>query len=130
MKWIKLFEDYNEKFITLYHGTKPKFVNTIKKNGLVSNLGYGQGWYMLATDFESALYHAYSDENEKVYVIEFKVPIIKSIYWDGFPYLWSGEVINDTSTWYALREKLPAKFISNIIEVDREDWLKQKNDKF
>lgn len=68
MKNLKMFEEFDtppiDNFITVYHGTKPKWVNKIKKNGLLDITGYNQGWYMVSTDFESALFHAYSEINE------------------------------------------------------------------
>lgn len=39
-----IFDLYgNYDTITVYHGTKPKFVNDIKENGLIDKTGYNQG---------------------------------------------------------------------------------------
>jgi hypothetical protein len=85
-KFIKttINEYYSEtqtKFLTVYHGTKPKFVENIKENGINNRPElYTQGWYMVSTDFESALFHANPDsKKDTVYVFEFKIPVIDSI---------------------------------------------------
>ena len=70
-------ESKQSNTIKVFHGTKPKFVNDIKNNGLIDKSGYNQGWYMVSTDFESALFHAHPDnDNGDVYVIEFEIPNI------------------------------------------------------
>jgi hypothetical protein len=138
MNFIKLFEDYVKSvlpnqtyYIKVYHGTKSKFVDDIKKEGLKDKSGYNQGWYMVSTDFESALFHAHPDEDSGiVYVFEFKIPIVKNDRWDGYPYLWKGQKMNEKSTWYALMQEIPSRFITDIIEVDKEYWLMQKNKGF
>lgn len=116
--------------LTLFHGTKNKFVNLIKQNGLEdkSSVAYTQGWYVLSTDFESALFHAHPDDNKDfIYVFEFEVPIKENDHWLGYPYLWKGGKIKDNSTWFALMQKLPKEFIKKIHKVDYKDWIKQKN---
>lgn len=120
----------NNEFTTVFHGTHPKFVDSIKKNGLIDKTGYNQGWYMISTDFESALYHSNSDENDNIYVIEFKIPNNESDKWDGYPYLWKGYERNDKSTWFALKKPLPKEFIQKIHKVDYKTWLNQKNKKY
>ncbi len=118
----------NNKTITVYHGTKPKFIENIKENGLTDNTGYNQGWYMVSTDFESALFHAHSDENnDYVFVIEFEIPIEENNRWYGYPYLWKGYKRDDNSTWFALMQKLPAHFIKKIHKISYDNWIKQKN---
>lgn len=121
-------------YITLYHGTKQKFVDDIKNNGLEDKTStpYQQGWYMLSTDFESALFHANPSDgdNKFVYVFEFKIPIIENDRWTGYPYLWKGTKINNNSTWFALMKKIPKKFISKIHEIPYEDWINQKQKGF
>lgn len=113
--------------ITVYHGTKRKFVDSIIKNGLIDNTGYNQGWYMVSTDIESALYHAYTNsKDEKVYIFEFEIPNDENDIWDGYPYLWKGYKRSDKSTWFALKNKIPKEFIKNIHKIEYEDWLKQK----
>lgn len=107
----------NKKNITFYHGTQPKFVNNIKQNGLIDNQGYNQGSYMVSTDFESALFHAYSEEGQKVYVVEFKISVMDDP-WLGYPYLWKGEKRNDNSTWLALMEQIPSKYIEKVHEIE------------
>lgn len=113
--------------ITVYHRTKPKFVNHIKRDGLIDKSGYNQGWYMVSSDFESALFHAHPDETGgDVYVIEFEVPNTLNDRWDGYPYLWKGQKMNDNSTWFALMKKLPKEFIVKIHKISYDDWYKQK----
>lgn len=120
-----------KNFLTVYHGTQPKFVEKIKKDGLVDKTGYNQGWYMVSTDFESALFHAHpEDSGDKVYVFKFKIPIEKNKYWLGYPYLWKGQDRSDKSTWFALMQKIPKEFIEKIQIVDYNTWQNQKNKDF
>lgn len=123
----------NNNNITVYHGTKPKFINDIKKNGLIDkNSNYSQGWYMVSTDFESALFHSHPDEsdnNDSVYVVEFEIPNninINNGRWVGYPYLWKGQKMKDNSTWFALMQQIPKEFIKNIHKIDYQTWIKQK----
>jgi hypothetical protein len=113
--------------IKVYHGTKSYFVNSIKENGLIDKTGYNQGWYMVSTDFESALFHAHPDnDNDDVYVIEFKIPNHDNDRWDGFPYLWKGQKMKDNSIWFALMRQIPNDFITKIHKVDYNKWYNQK----
>jgi len=126
---IKLTKDT----ITVFHGTQPKFVDDIKKNGLKdkTSTSYQQGWYMVSTDFNSALFHANPNEKKDiVYVFEFKIPIFENDRWKGYPYLWEGEQINDNSTWFALMKQIPSTFISKIHEVNYDEWINQKQKGF
>jgi hypothetical protein len=121
----------NEKYLTLYHGTILKNLPKIEKNGLVSNLGYSASWYMLSTDFESALYHANTiNEGDKVPVIEFHIPITETNRWDGYPFVWTEEKRNDKSSWYAPMQEIPKEFIHKIHYVSYNNWLKQKAESF
>lgn len=128
----KLNENYNKKdIITVYHGTKPKFITNIKQNGLIDKSGYNQGWYMVSTDFESALFHAHPDENDNnVYVVEFEIPNNENERWDGYPYLWEGQKMKDNSTWFALMKQIPKEFIKKIHKIDYNTWIKQKESGF
>lgn len=118
--------------VTLYHGTLPKKVSLIKQKGLESPSGYDSAnWFMLSTDFESALYHATPENKSSVFVVEFEVPFEKSERrWEGYPYLWPGEKRNDKSIWYALKQPLPKEFIKKIHEVPYEDYIQQKEKGF
>ncbi len=94
-RYVKDFNQFvNENvtdYLIVYHGTKYKFVSDIESDGLKDKNGYNQGWYMVSTDFESALFHAHSDDNQDfVYVFEFRIPITSNDYWYGYPYLWKG----------------------------------------
>jgi hypothetical protein len=120
----KNIENEDKEILTVYHGTKPKFVKEILNNGLIDKSGYNQGWYVLSTDFESALFHAHSDE-DFVPVIEFEIPL-EHKKWFGYPYLWKGEKRNDNSTWFALKQPIPKEFITKVHKVPYEDWIKQK----
>lgn len=123
-----LNESLNKKFITVYHGTKPKFVSSIKQNGLIDKSGYNQGWYVVSTDFESALFHSHPDEDKgDTNVIEFEVPINDNDKWLGYPYLWKGQKMNGNSTWFALMQKLPTEFITKIHTINYDTFMKQKN---
>lgn len=116
--------------ITVYHGTKPNRVDSIKANGLISNVGYDSaGWYMVSTDFESALYHASVEEGQDAPVFEFEVPVTNE-YWEGYPYLWPPATISSGAKWFALKQELPAEFISKIHQVPYEEYLRQKEEKF
>ena len=121
-------ESIDNNTIKVFHGTKPKFVNDIKNNGLIDKSGYNQGWYMVSTDFESALFHAHPDnDNGDVYVIEFEIPNNKIDRWDGYPYLWKGQKMKDNSTWFALMKQIPKEFIKKIHKIDYNKWINQKN---
>lgn len=118
-----------DKNLTLYHGTILKKISSIEANGLVSNLGYGVGWYMLSSDFASALFHANAQEGEDVPVIEFSIPKGND-HWEGYPYLWKEEKRDDNSSWYALMKPIPKEFIKKIHYVKYADWIKQKGEGF
>jgi len=116
-----------EKYLTVYHGTQPKFVDSIKNNGLIDKTGYNQCWYMVSTDFDSALFHSNPEiKGGDVYVVKFKVPLKDNKYWDGYPYLWKGEKRNNNSIWFALMKRIPKNFIKKIHKINYQDWIKQK----
>lgn len=114
----------------VYHGTNLKHLPAIKSKGLISKeMGYDSPrWYMVATDFESALFHAMPDAKQPAIVIEFKVPVT-NVRWDGNPYFWP-PAKKEKSKWYALKQPLSKKFIKKIHRVSHEDWLVQKNKGF
>ena len=132
MKIKSIISELAEKsFIRVFHGTMPKKVAKIKSSGLQSPAGYNQGWYMVSTDLESALYHAQPDEDGgSVSVIEFNIPNKINDRWEGYPYLWKGNERNSNSTWYALKEEIPSKFIKKVHTISNERWLQQKTDKY
>jgi hypothetical protein len=131
MKLIRILNEIKtSNYLILYHGTRVKNINNIKSNGLESKTHYGNGWYMLATDFESALYHATPDEDGgDVAVIEFKIPISDE-KWKGYPLLWPAEVRTTKSSWYSLREPIPAKFIKKVHLVPFARYNQQKSKGF
>jgi hypothetical protein len=107
------------------------FTDSIKNNGLIDKTGYNQGWYMVSTDFDSALFHSNPEiKGGDVHVVKFKVPLKDNKYWDGYPYLWKGEKRSDNSTWFALMKKLPKDFIEKVEVISYEKWIKQKNKGF
>lgn len=130
MKIRKLLFEQDSKYLILYHGTRPKNITKIKSNGLTNSMHYENGWYMLASDIESAIYHATPDEDGgDVAVFEFKIPI-GNRKWEGYPYLWPAEVRTSTSSWFALREPIPAKFIKKVHKIPHEKYITQKQKGF
>jgi len=126
-------EEINEgeinKKIKVYHGTSLKKANSIKQHGLTSvAMGYDNaGWYMVSTDFASALFHATAMETgDEVVVFEFIVPV-ENRRWEGDPYFWPPYERNDNSKWFALKQPLSANLISNVNYVSYEDFIAQKN---
>ena len=124
---MRFNEFYNDNEVTLYHGTLPKHVQNIKSNGLESPKGYHDAqWYMLSTDFDSALFHAVPKDDSSVFVAEFKIPFEENDRWEGYPYLWPANKRDDKSRWYALKQPIPKEFLVDIHEVSNEDYAKQK----
>jgi len=120
----------NEKTITVYHGTKPNRLDSIKSGGLKSDVGYDSaGWYMVSTDFESALYHANAEPGQEAPVFEFSVPVTNE-HWEGYPYFWPPTIIGSGAKWFALKQELPPDFIKKVHLVPYEKYLKQKEEKF
>lgn len=114
----------------VFHGTTLKKAESIKSQGLKSTNGYDSaGWYMVSTDFESALFHAYAEPGEKAVVFEFEVPL-DNTKWEGYPYFWPPYDRANGSQWFALKQILPKELINKIHYVDYETYLKQKNLKF
>ena len=129
---IKLKQLLTEEksILTLYHGTTMKYLSNIKSKGLIRKSYDSAQWYMLASDFDSALFHANPDKNGgNVVVVEFKVPATNE-RWEGYPYLWPPTKRSSKSKWYALKQALPKKFIKKIHQVNYEDWIKQKEKGF
>jgi len=129
---VSLYE--NVEKIKVYHGTTNKKINDIKNKGLQSPNGYDSAsWYMVATDFGSALYHSNADKEAGIMpvVVEFEIPTQKETRkWEGYPYLWPPFVRNGGEKWFALKQELPSKFIKKIHEVDYDAFLKQKKKGF
>lgn len=121
-----------EKLLKLFHGTTKKNLPKIKRKGIVSSVGYDNAsWYMLATDFESALFHSNADKNNPAVVIEIDIPIedVKR-RWFGYPYLWPPFERDNGEKWFALKQPIDKKYITKIHVVSYEDFLKQKNKGF
>lgn len=127
-----LVETNNDiKYLTVYHGTNNKHVEDIKTNGLISNNYNQSGWYMVSTDFESALFHSTISDGEKfAYVFEFKIPLDENERWLGYPYLWVPYIRNENSSWFALKQKIPSEYITKIHKVVYDEWLERKQLKY
>jgi len=116
----------------VYHGTSIKKSVNIINEGLKSSesMGYqNASWYMVSTDFESALFHATAEDGEDAVVFEFDVPIDNS-KWEGHPYFWPPYERSEKSKWYALRQPISKDMITDIHYVKYDDFLKQKNKGF
>jgi len=114
------------KTITVYHGTTEKHVESIKRKGLIDPRGvYAPTWYMVSTDFESALFHSNATEDEGAVVMEFAVPTTNEA-WDGQPWFYPPNVRGTKSKWYAPTKAIPKKFIKKIHRVSFEDFVKNK----
>ena len=123
----KILNENSNQTFTVFHGTKEKFVEDIKTNGLINPSGnYNQGWYVVSTDIESALFHAYAEEGGFAFVFEFEIPIEEKGHWKGYPYLWSGAERTSTSIWFAQMRPIPKEFIKTIHKVPHQEWLIQK----
>ena len=111
--------------LRVYHGTTEKKVKSIQRSGLTG--GYDSAsWFMVATDFESALFHASPESDEKAIVIELEVPV-EGEPWEGHPYFWPAEKFNAKREWYALMQAIPKKFIKEIHRVPFDQWMEQKS---
>lgn len=121
----------NNQIITVFHGTSQKKAAGIELNGLNGgSMGYSNaGWYMVSTDFESALFHATAEEGEQAIVFEFEVPI-DNHRWEGNPYFWPPYKRNETSKWFALKQPIEKKLIKKIHHVSYGDFLLQKQEGF
>lgn len=119
----------NMKKITVFHGTIQKHLGSIKKNGLNDNSNSsGANWYMVSTDFASALYHASPEKNESAIVIEIELEIKEKF--DGLlthtPYLWNPHVRSESSAWFGLYKSIPPSCIKKVHKIENNLYLKQK----
>ena len=117
--------------LTVFHGTNSKNVDSIKNVGLKNKMGYDNSeWFMVSTDFESALFHATPEEDGgEVYVLEFSVPISDKP-WVGYPYFWPEYKRNGNSSWYSLKKELEPKLIKKTHQIPNEVWLDRKSKKY
>lgn len=114
----------NDKII-VYHGTLKKFIKPIETDGLKHTNYSDPNWFMVSTDFESALFHATPIEGGEVYIIEFQVPIINE-KWFGYPYFWPPFERNEKSKWFALKQPLSNNLITKVHNIPYSQFLKQK----
>lgn len=121
-----LRESLEENYINVFHGTNEKFAEDIKSKGLTADNYQSPNWFMVSTDFESALFHSTPKEEGIAYVFEFKIPVDNS-KWIGYPFFWKSYDRNESSKWYALKQLLNPEFIINIHKVNYDEFLKQKN---
>ena len=132
---MKTFKEYitekkdrspKPKKLTVYHGTTESNLAGIKKSGLIDKQKiYAPTWYMVSTDFGSALFHANATEENGAVVIEFEVPTTNE-KWEGDPWFWPPNVRSKTSSWFAPTKQLPKKFIKKVHMVSFEDFRKNK----
>lgn len=126
--------DKSENSLVVFHGTTTKKINDIKRNGLISPTGYDSAsWYMVSTNFGSALYHCNVDKELGVMpvVVEFNIPIdILKNKWEGYPYFWPPYERHTGDKWYALKMKIPKQYITKIHNVDYDEYINQKNKGF
>jgi hypothetical protein len=111
--------------LRIFHGTSSANLDAIRSEGLRASeaMGYSSPrWYMVASDFESAAFHApnYESHRGRPVVLEFRIPAAKQPRkWPGWPYLWKGVERSDgKSTWYALREPIPPKFLVAVHQIE------------
>ncbi len=124
-------EESEGDYLRVYHGTMNKKLPSIKSRGLESSMGYhNPEWYMVSTDFDSALFHANAkDEDETVPVIEYKIPL-KDGKWNGDPYFWPAYERSEYSKWFSLKDIIPSEYIEKVHEVSYEDYIRKKNKGF
>jgi hypothetical protein len=115
------------KKITIYHGTMDKHISSINEKGLEGDERLGANWFMVATDFSSALFHATPEEGQDAVIFEFEVEIEAHPFFKGDPYLWEPNIRNESSSWYGIKETIPVSCIKKIHKVPYEDYLKQKD---
>ena len=120
-------EESEGDYLRVYHGTMNKKLPSIKSRGLESSMGYhNPEWYMVSTDFGSALFHANAnEEDETVPVIEYKIPL-KDGKWYGDPYFWPAYERSELSKWFSLKDVIPSEYIEKVHEVPYEDYVRQK----
>jgi hypothetical protein len=114
------------KKITIYHGTNEHHIKNIEKNGLEGDEKLGANWFMVATDFSSALYHSSPDFNKEAIVFEFEIELEEHPFFKGHPFLWEPNVRNEESTWYGIKQTIPVDSIKKIHKISYEDYKKQK----
>ena len=121
----------NNEPLTVFHGTNKKHLDSIKNSGLKSTVGYDSSkWYMVSTDFESALFHATPEnDGDEVYVFEFTIPL-ENKKWYGYPNLWPPYERNNNSSWFAIKQPIKKEYITKIHQVSHDRWTQQKYDKY
>lgn len=124
-----LLSESIENYIKVFHGTHLKFVNQIKEKGLISKNYDSASWFMVATDIESAIFHATPNDDEDAHIFEFKVPVTNK-KWEGYPYFWPPYTRDNGEKWYALKQPLDSNFITNLHKITYKDYIKQKNKGF
>jgi hypothetical protein len=129
---LRVATRFSSAAVTVYHGTTAANAAKIRREGLISKLGYDRPqWYMVAADFNSAAFHSGNQgegTEEGSVVIEFKVPTEPKQLdegktrnmWPGYPYLWKPTPITwegKSTKWYALKQPLPPEFIKKVTRV-------------
>lgn len=114
--------------ITVYHGTHNKKAPSIEKRGLEGgSMGYNNSqWYMVATDMNSALFHATPEDEGDAVVFEFAVPVDNS-KWEGYPFFWPPHERSSDSKWFALKQPIPSEYIKKVHRISNDDYRKSKS---
>lgn len=117
-----------EEVIIAFHGTSESNLSAIKKTGLKSEMQSAK-WYMLATDFDSALFHSKPVDDGEAYIVEFAIPVTND-RWEGDPWLWPPFERSKKSKWYAIKETIPKRFIKKVHKISHKEYLKIKQKGF
>lgn len=100
------------QFTTLYHGTRPEYVDAIKNEGLKPPEGVqSAGWPMLTTSHDQAARYGMGA------VVEYSVPRHVMDYRHPEGALWPGQAHNvygHDATAYGVKGSLPGKYITKV----------------
>lgn len=130
MNLMTILNEVTPKNVTLYHGLKNgnSKVSDIQRDGLISKMGYDSPeWFMVATDIDSAIYHANpSEKGGDVYVVELSVPFTNK-RWVGDPFLWPEYKRSGRSAWYALKQPLGSEYVVKVHKIPHDQYITVKN---
>ncbi len=119
--------------ITLFHGTTADKISSILRQGIVNKTN-DPNWYMLASNFGSALFHCNADKYIKAVVIEVHLTLPEvgdNVFWNGYPALYP-EYKHDNAdiSWFAPNEVIKPECIAKVHVVELESFLAQKSNGF
>lgn len=112
--------------LRLYHGTSAKHISSIRSKGLTSKNYEQAQWYVVATDFASALFHASPDMGQDAVVVEFEIKVDREP-WYGWPHLWPPHKRGAQSSWFALKTPLGPRTIKKVHRVPFAEFSAQKS---